>query len=294
MSRTTNEIRKREYELQKRIARRDAERNGEELTDTELRRRARNVRLTTKQRRKIEARVVKKHKRRVRITAILAALGISVGGVAIKRLTEGEKGRPIPTSQEEIPEEQISEPESEKEASSFRDELKTTTYNDVLSKVAQEYNLEYGENVSANNISYVKSKPQFLAIDENGNYISDYKENRKYPEYVVQGSGFDKGTADIGANYVFIDNTSDRIIGAIGKVNDKVYNIKTTAVKTYDGKEYTGEYYTTKTGALALKEANVLNGIKDKEKEEMYEAIEIYNDGQNQSIDSEKVQEEER
>ena len=117
-------------------------------------------------------------------------------------------------------------------------------------------NEEYDTKLSAADITYIKSNPQFLAIDNNGEYIQDYKQTQKYGSYIQ-----DK----IKNIYVFINKEDNTIISSIGKVADKVQNIDTKIVMDSQRKEYISNN----------EKIDITQGKTSEEIEEIYNAMEI-------------------
>ena len=80
-----------------------------------------------------------------------------------------------------------------------------------LEEIAKEYNEEYDTNLTASDISYIKSNPQYLTIDEDGTYVQDYRQSGENNEYIYD---------NIKDVYVFINKKDDTIISSIGKVEN--------------------------------------------------------------------------
>ena len=134
--------------------------------------------------------------------------------------------------------------------------MKVKTYNQILEDIANEYNEKYGTKLSPTDITYIKSNPQFLAIDNNGEYVQDYKETQKYDSYIQ-----DK----IKNIYVFVNKKDNTIISSIGKVEDEVQNIDTKIVMDSQKKEYISN----------SKKIDITQGKTNEEIDEIYNAMEI-------------------
>ena len=126
----------------------------------------------------------------------------------------------------------------------------------ILEDIANEYNEKYGTKLSPTDITYIKSNPQFLAIDNNGEYVQDYKETQKYDSYIQ-----DK----IKNIYVFVNKKDNTIISSIGKVEDEVQNIDTKIVMDSQKKEYISN----------SKKIDITQGKTNEEIDEIYNAMEI-------------------
>lgn len=134
--------------------------------------------------------------------------------------------------------------------------MKVKTYNQILEDIANEYNEKYGTKLSPTDITYIKSNPQFLAIDNKGEYIQDYKETQKYDSYIQ-----DK----IKNIYVFVNKKDNTIISSIGKVKDEVQNIDTKIVMDSQRKEYISN----------SEKIDITQGKTNEEIDEIYNAMEI-------------------
>ena len=190
----------------------------------------------------------------VTIVVLLILAGVSINLVLgnngiIAKAKEAETKPSIETS--------IDETKTTSDAKEeFTQSIKVKTYNQILEDIANEYNEEYDTKLSAADITYIKSNPQFLAIDNNGEYIQDYKQTQKYGSYIQ-----DK----IKNIYVFINKEDNTIISSIGKVADKVQNIDTKIVMDSQRKEYISNN----------KKIDITQGKTSEEIEEIYNAMEI-------------------
>ena len=135
-----------------------------------------------------------------------------------------------------------------------KENLQTLTYSQITEEIAKEYNEEYDTNLTASDISYIKSNPQYLTIDEDGTYVQDYRQSGENNEYIYD---------NIKDVYVFINKKDDTIISSIGKVENEVKNIDTNIVMLSGKQEY----------VESDKKIDITKG-KDKEQlEEMYKAM---------------------
>ena len=192
----------------------------------------------------------KQEKRKRNIKAILVSLGILTGGVVL--LNPAKEAETKPSIETSIDETKTTSDAKEE----FTQSIKVKTYNQILEDIANEYNEEYDTKLSAADITYIKSNPQFLAIDNNGEYIQDYKQTQKYGSYIQ-----DK----IKNIYVFINKEDNTIISSIGKVADKVQNIDTKIVMDSQRKEYISNN----------EKIDITQGKTSEEIEEIYNAMEI-------------------
>lgn len=206
--------------------------------------------LTEKQRKRITEKIVKQEKRKRNIKAILVSLGILTGGVVLLNpANEPETKSTIETT--------IDETKTTSDAKEeFTQSMKVKTYNQILEDIANEYNEKYGTKLSPTDITYIKSNPQFLAIDNKGEYIQDYKETQKYDSYIQ-----DK----IKNIYVFVNKKDNTIISSIGKVKDEVQNIDTKIVMDSQRKEYISN----------SEKIDITQGKTNEEIDEIYNAMEI-------------------
>lgn len=158
----------------------------------------------------------------------------------------------------------------------FKENLQTLTYSQITEEIAKEYNEEYDTNLTASDISYIKSNPQYLTIDEDGTYVQDYRQSGENNEYIYD---------NIKDVYVFINKKDDTIISSIGKVENEVKNIDTNIVMLSGKQEY----------VESDKKIDITKG-KDKERlEEMYKAMQEKSKQKTQDDTQEKqVKNEER
>ncbi len=206
--------------------------------------------LTEKQRKRITEKIVKQEKRKRNIKAVLVSLGILTGGVVL--LNPANEPETKPTIETTVDEAKTTSDAKEE----FTQSMKVKTYNQILEDIANEYNEKYGTKLSPTDITYIKSNPQFLAIDNNGEYVQDYKETQKYDSYIQ-----DK----IKNIYVFVNKKDNTIISSIGKVEDEVQNIDTKIVMDSQKKEYISN----------SKKIDITQGKTNEEIDEIYNAMEI-------------------
>ena len=121
----------------------------------------------------------KKARKREKLNrAIFIIFGILTGGVVL--LNPANEPETKPTIETTIDETKTTSDAKEE----FTQSMKVKTYNQILEDIANEYNEKYGTKLSPTDITYIKSNPQFLAIDNKGEYIQDYKETQKYDSYI--------------------------------------------------------------------------------------------------------------
>ena len=190
------------------------EENGEKLTKEEIKN------IIKKEKRKCH--------RRATWIAITAALGITAGTKGIK-LLEAPKDNNIKI------EEQVN---NENKRKSFIEKNKVNT---TIEKQEEKFKLkdtlaEYNYNIESENIGYIESNPAFLYVDDNKNYIFDYKEKTDVDNYIRN----DKENK-IGKMYTLVNKKNNTIISSIGEVNSKIVNIDTKQVKDLENKEYEQE-----------------------------------------------------
>ena len=166
--------------------------------------------------------------------------------------------------------------DTSKKTNDFKENLQTLTYSQITEEIAKEYNEEYDTNLTASDISYIKSNPQYLTIDEDGTYVQDYRQSGENNEYIYD---------NIKDVYVFINKKDDTIISSIGKVENEVKNIDTNIVMLSGKQEY----------VESDKKIDITKG-KDKEQlEEMYKAMQEKSKQKTQDDTQEKqVKNEER
>lgn len=217
MSKKTNEIRRRIQIAE--------EKKGRELTEEE--------------RKRIEKKVILKYRRENFIRGAFLAVGITIGAGGHALLTDGNNASKD-ANNKQATEMQIDN--QEKNNNSFKEDLKYNTntistkenedseidYDKIISEVLDEYNEKYDTELSQEDISYMRSRPQFLGIS-NGTYIQDYKQNTPVDEYL---------TNRIDYIYIMINNKDNTIISSLGKVQGKIENVDTKVAMNRERKEY--------------------------------------------------------
>ena len=161
--------------------------------------------LTYKEVKRIEKDVLKKYNRRKKIAGIFLALGITTvgGATAGLLLASGSNDVPENAKKTEATIENSEKTDTSKKTNDFKENLQTLTYSQITEEIAKEYNEEYDTNLTASDISYIKSNPQYLTIDEDGTYVQDYRQSGENNEYIYD---------NIKDVYVFINKKDDKII----------------------------------------------------------------------------------
>ena len=125
--------------------------------------------------------------------------------------------------------------------------------------IVDKYNQMYQTDLTIDDLKYIKSEPQYLGIDSQGNYIQDYKEQTEIEDVVYED--------DIDEVYSIINGKTDEIIGSIGMIEEEIKNVDTKVVMGPNGKEYYG----------AENKINMLQQEPEmKSDEQIYEAVEEY------------------
>lgn len=177
---------------------------------------------------------IKQDKRRLRrkatYTAVLAALGISGAVIGKKALPEGQK--------QQIVTEQTSN-SKETRNNNFKENLKAEVQpvsltekeedNNITKEIVEKYNQTYSEELTEDDIGYIRSCPQFLGIDKDGNYSFDY-----YGKTDIVDSVRDN---DVGDLYVIVNKQNDEIISAVGQAKFNTVNVDAKQIKVGE-KEY--------------------------------------------------------
>ena len=135
--------------------------------------------------------------------------------------------------------EQYNTQTKEKTYDDFKDSLHvnsndTINYNQVEQEIINEFNQINNDNLTKDDVAYLLSKPQFIGIDENNQYIQDYKEETKVSQYKTSG---------IGNIYVAIDRRDNSVIYSVGKIDNKVANVDTKVVMKNDSNGQRIEYF---------------------------------------------------
>ena len=195
--------------------------------------------------------------KRAIIRGAFLAMGITIGAGGHALLTAGnEKVQENKTQTETTIDntEKQQSTKNETKEKNFKEDIKAVTYSQITEEIAKEYNEKYNTNLSASDIAYIQSNPNFLAIDDNGTYIQDYKESENYNQYITSG---------INDVYVFINKNDDTIISSIGKVSNDIQNVDTKIVMGTGRKEY----------VESDKKIDITQGKNKEEKEKIYKAM---------------------
>ena len=227
--------------------------------------------LSKQERRKIEKNVIRKHRKENIIRALFLSLGIVAGATTIKALDRGRTISSNQPKQEQTIEqdstmtnqaieqdstianqaieqdssianqatEQYNTQTKGKTYDDFKDSLHvnsndTINYNQVEQEIINEFNQINNDNLTKDDVAYLLSKPQFIGIDENNQYIQDYKEETKVSQYKTSG---------IGNIYVAIDRRDNSVIYSVGKIDNKVANVDTKVVMKNDSNGQRIEYF---------------------------------------------------
>lgn len=205
--------------------------------------------LSKQERRKIEKNVIRKHRKENIIRALFLSLGIAAGATTIKALDRGRTISSNQPNQEQTIEqdstmanqaiEQDNTQTKGKTYDDFKDSLhvnsnNTINYNQVEQEIINEFNQTNNDNLTKDDVAYLLSKPQFIGIDENNQYIQDYKEETKVSQYKTSG---------IGNIYVAIDRRDNSVIYSVGKIDNKVANVDTKVVMKNDSNGQRIEYF---------------------------------------------------
>lgn len=227
--------------------------------------------LSKQERRKIEKNVIRKHRKENIIRALFLSLGIVAGATTTKALDRGRTISSNQPKQEQTIEqdstmtnqaieqdstianqaieqdssianqaiEQYNTQTKGKTYDDFKDSLyvnsnDTINYNQVEQEIINEFNQINNDNLTKDDVAYLLSKPQFIGIDENNQYIQDYKEETKVSQYKTSG---------IGNIYVAIDRRDNSVIYSVGKIDNKVANVDTKVVMKNDSNGQRIEYF---------------------------------------------------
>ncbi len=185
------------------------EENGEELTKEE--------------RKSIIKREKRKCRRKATWIAITAALGITAG-------VKGAKLLDAPKENNVKVETQNNNDTREK----FIDQNKVdVTYNITPKEEkieAKDILAEYGYNIKEDKIGCIKSKPQFITINKNQEYVDDYKEKTEASDYITDSNRIED-------MYTLINRDDNTVITTLGRIDEKYVNIDAKQVMV-NGKEY--------------------------------------------------------
>ena len=213
----------------------------------------------------------KKCRRKARWIAITAALGIAAVGVKGAKLLEAPKENKINVE---------TQTNTDNKRKDFLDKTKVDVTLTIAPKEekleAKDILAEYGYNIDDEKIGCIKSKPQFITINENQEYVDDYKENTEASDYITDSNRIDD-------MYTLINRDDNTIITTLGKIDDKYVNIDTKQVMV-NGKEYfQGE------NVLDISKDNQGNEKTQDNLEKVYEGLE---NKYNQIIENQKSNDE--
>lgn len=207
-----------------------------------------------------------------RMIALLAALGVTVGGGALllgdKEYNQNEGNNRLEVSTDidkQIP-----------KVKQFSNEIKvnipkeigyedtkqiiTESADRVLLQIALKYNERYETDLTPDDLSLIESKPQFLGVIGDNTYVQDYKSTSPV-DYHISDNWKDKTSID--KIYIIINSRTNEIIASIGRVNYKVTNIDTKIVMNDKRKEY----------LEAEDKIDITEGKTDEEKEQIYNSL---------------------
>lgn len=218
-------------------------------------------RLTEKEKQKIQERVKAKHRRENFIRAGFLALGIPLGAGIHALTTSGDK-----TEDKDTKTKKKMQVVDEESKNPYKDTLKVNFSSCIENEpidyvqIINAYNKKYNTKLTAEDISLIKSTPQFLGISEDGTYIQDYKENTPVEGYI------DDNIEDI---YIMINNKDNKIIASLGKIDGEIKNVDTKVVMTYEGDEFFESYQ-----KIDLTKVTVEKNKKRNQSEKIYDTLE--------------------
>ena len=233
--------------------------------------------LSKEERRKIEKSVIRKHRKENFIRGLFLAIGIGVGATGTKALDSAKTVNMNQPKQETV----VGDNNNEKDSNGYKESLRVSSEdlnknseeeidcNQIQRDIINEYNEKYNDNLTEQDQSFIKSNPQFVGIDENNNYIQDYKEETPVSQYKTDG---------IGNIYVVIDDRNDNIIYSVGKIDDEVVNVDTKVVMTSENGE-TKEYFASN---------NTIDPTENKDKESIEDIYNTLEYEYNKQIEEEK------
>lgn len=243
--------------------------------------------LTEEEKQRIERKIKLKQRREKFIRGGFLALGITLGAGGHALATSGDKAddndskqkiemqadeaeRPVDDVEMQIDDAKNAEKVDNKETKTknvYKDTLKINqnispciNHESVdYEQIIDAYNKKYDTDLTAEDISFIKSNPQFLGISEDGKYIQDYKEDTPVEEYI------DDNIEDV---YIMINNKDNTIISSLGKVDGEIKNIDTKVVMTYEGDEFFESYQ-----KIDLTNITVKKGKKTNQSEAIYNTL---------------------
>ncbi len=247
MGQTTNEIRRRREKY--------AEQRGKKV-----------IELNKYERRKTSKEVIRKNRRKKRIRAILAALGITVGGVAL--LTAGndkaqQPKEPIAT------ENNISKTNSRDEfvnslsVTNTPEIAQTQEKEDIYQTIVNEYNEQYpDEPINVTDLGILSSNPTAQIYEVDGQYIQDYDlDSETYPDAkLVEDDHIDE--------YLIINKNSNDVVLAMADISDNGINSQAEYVNV---EKY---MYNTENGQKIYMGKQITLGDSQNEKEALFNNLE--------------------
>lgn len=224
------------------------------------------IELNKYERRKTSKEVIRKNRRKKRIRAILAALGITVGGVAL--LTAGndkaqQPKEPIAT------ENNISKTNSRDEfvnslsVTNTPEIAQTQEKEDIYQTIVNEYNEQYpDEPINVTDLGILSSNPTAQIYEVDGQYIQDYDLDREtYPDArLVDDDNIDE--------YLIINKNSNDVILAIADIAENGINSQTEYVNV---EKYR---YNSEKGQKIYMGKQITLGDSQNEKEALFNNLE--------------------
>ncbi len=207
-----------------------------------------------------------------RMIALLAALGVTVGGGALllgdKEYNQNEGNNRLEVSTDidkQIP--KVKQFSNEIKVNILKEigyedtkQIITESADRVLLQIALKYNERYETDLTPDDLSLIESKPQFLGVIGDNTYVQDYKSTSPV-DYHISDNWKDKTSID--KIYIIINSRTNEIIASIGRVNYKVTNIDTKIVMNDKRKEY----------LEAEDKIDITEGKTDEEKEQIYNSL---------------------
>ena len=247
MGQTTNEIRRRREKY--------AEQRGKKVVD-----------LNRYERRKTSKKVIKKNRRKNRMRAILATLGITVGGVAL--LTAGNDKAQQP-KEPVTTENNISKTNSRDEfvnslsVTNMPEIAQTQEKEDIYQTIVNEYNEQYpDEPINVTDLGILSSNPTAQIYEVDGQYIQDYDLDREtYPDArLVEDDNIDE--------YLIINKNSNDVVLAMADIADNGVNSQAEYVNV---EKY---MYNSENGQKIYMGKQVTLGDSQEDKEALFDNLE--------------------
>lgn len=247
MGQTTNEIRRRREKY--------AEQRGKKVVD-----------LNRYERRKTSKKVIKKNRRKNRMRAILATLGITVGGVAL--LTAGNDKAQQP-KEPVTTENNISKTNSRDEfvnslsVTNMSEIAQTQEKEDIYQTIVNEYNEQYpDEPINVTDLGILSSNPTAQIYEVDGQYIQDYDLDREtYPDArLVEDDNIDE--------YLIINKNSNDVVLAMADIADNGVNSQAEYVNV---EKY---MYNSENGQKIYMGKQITLGDSQEDKEALFDNLE--------------------